>query len=283
MKCESAIICGCCCSGGWFRQLVGEFGRVRERKKLRVNLSKSKVMKCSRLVDERRMNVALNGTMLEEVKCFKYLRTSEAILTTPCVRFCFDEVYTTTARLSTKWCCSPKYRRAPRCDHSTNATACKITGAGWNRLDNCRKKRSCDRPFTVYMVAYPYLIIKLFFTQWCMIHTLLTAAGCTLPVLPDDSHENRLQIPLISLQISRTRYQSATDPTLRTAALDYYLIVLMLCILQELLLWSSGNCLFYYTLFWCYSLLLHLCLKVIILHFLICLCLETLKLQVETL
>ena len=30
-------------------------------------------MKCSRLVDGRRMNVALNGEMLEEVKCFKYL------------------------------------------------------------------------------------------------------------------------------------------------------------------------------------------------------------------
>ena len=46
----------------------------------RVNLSKSKVMKCSRLVDERRMNVALNGEMLEEVECFKYLGASEAIL-----------------------------------------------------------------------------------------------------------------------------------------------------------------------------------------------------------
>ena len=31
-------------------------------------------------------------------------------------------------------------------------------------------------------------------------------------VLPDGSHENRQHIPLISLQISQTLYQSATDP-----------------------------------------------------------------------
>ena len=60
-----------------------------------------------------------------------------------------------------------------------------------------------------------------------MIHKLLTAAGCTLPVvdimtfkvLPDGSHENRLHIPLISLQSSRIPDQSAADTTLRTAGL----------------------------------------------------------------
>ncbi len=30
-------------------------------------------MKCTRLVDGRGMNVALNGEVLEEVECFKYL------------------------------------------------------------------------------------------------------------------------------------------------------------------------------------------------------------------
>ncbi len=41
------------------RQLVEEFGTVCKRRKLRVNESKCKVMKCARLVDGRGMNVAL--------------------------------------------------------------------------------------------------------------------------------------------------------------------------------------------------------------------------------
>ncbi len=53
------------------RQLVEEFERVREGNK--VNGSKSKVMKCTRLGDGRRMNVILDGEVLEEVECFKYL------------------------------------------------------------------------------------------------------------------------------------------------------------------------------------------------------------------
>ena len=55
------------------RQLVEEFGRVCSRRKLRVNESKSKVMRCTRRIDGRRINVALNGKLLEEVECFKYL------------------------------------------------------------------------------------------------------------------------------------------------------------------------------------------------------------------
>jgi len=55
------------------RHLVEEFGRVCKRRKLRLNESKSKVMKCTRMVDGRRMNVILNGKLLEEVECFKYL------------------------------------------------------------------------------------------------------------------------------------------------------------------------------------------------------------------
>ncbi len=60
-------------SEGRLRQLVEEFGTVCKRRKLKVNGSKSKAMKCTRLVDGRRMNVALNGEVLEEVECFKYL------------------------------------------------------------------------------------------------------------------------------------------------------------------------------------------------------------------
>ena len=55
------------------RQLIEEFGRVCERRKLRVNENKSKVMRCTRFADGQRMNIVLNGELLEEVDCFKYL------------------------------------------------------------------------------------------------------------------------------------------------------------------------------------------------------------------
>ena len=55
------------------RQLVSEFGRVCERRKLRVNVGKSKVMRCTRNEDGARLNVTLSGEVLEEVDQFKYL------------------------------------------------------------------------------------------------------------------------------------------------------------------------------------------------------------------
>ena len=42
-------------------RLVSEFGRVCERKKLRVNVGKSKVMRFSRYGNGHRMHVILNG------------------------------------------------------------------------------------------------------------------------------------------------------------------------------------------------------------------------------
>ena len=54
-------------------KLVSEFGRVCKRRKLRVNVGKSKVMRCSRYGNVDRMHVILNGEPLEEVDCFKYL------------------------------------------------------------------------------------------------------------------------------------------------------------------------------------------------------------------
>ena len=54
-------------------RLVSEFDRVCERRKLRVNVGKSKVMRCSRYGNVGRMYVILNGEPLEEVDCFKYL------------------------------------------------------------------------------------------------------------------------------------------------------------------------------------------------------------------
>ena len=53
-------------------RLVSEFGRVCERK-LRVNVGKSKVMRCSRYGNGERMDVILNCEPLEEVDYFKYL------------------------------------------------------------------------------------------------------------------------------------------------------------------------------------------------------------------
>ncbi len=44
-----------------------------EKRKLRINESKSKVMTYSRLVDDGRLNVALNGKLLQEVEYFEYL------------------------------------------------------------------------------------------------------------------------------------------------------------------------------------------------------------------
>ena len=48
-------------------RLVSEFGRVCDRRKLRVNVGKSKVMRCSRYGNGNRMHVILNGEPLEEV------------------------------------------------------------------------------------------------------------------------------------------------------------------------------------------------------------------------
>ena len=54
-------------------RLVSEFGRVCERRKLRINVGKSKVVKCSRYGNWGRMHATLNGEPLEEVDCFRYL------------------------------------------------------------------------------------------------------------------------------------------------------------------------------------------------------------------
>ena len=51
-------------------RLVSEFVRVCERKKLRVNVAKNKVMRCARYDKGNRMHVILNGKPLEEVDYF---------------------------------------------------------------------------------------------------------------------------------------------------------------------------------------------------------------------
>ena len=59
-------------------RLVSEFGRVCEIRKLRVNVGKSNVMRCSRYGNGDRMHVILNSEPLEEVDCFKYLGSQVA-------------------------------------------------------------------------------------------------------------------------------------------------------------------------------------------------------------
>ena len=50
-----------------------EFGRIWKRRKLLVNVGKSKVMRCTNREDGNRLNVTLDGEVLEEVDQFKYL------------------------------------------------------------------------------------------------------------------------------------------------------------------------------------------------------------------
>ena len=58
-------------------RLVSELGKVYERRKLRVNVGKSKVMRCLRYGNMGRMYVILNSEPLEEVNC-KYLGSQVA-------------------------------------------------------------------------------------------------------------------------------------------------------------------------------------------------------------
>ena len=55
-----------------------EFDRVCEIRKFRVNVGKSKFMRCSSYGNGGRMHVILNGEQLEEVDCFKFLGSQAA-------------------------------------------------------------------------------------------------------------------------------------------------------------------------------------------------------------
>ena len=58
-------------------RLVSEFGRVCERRKLRVSVGQRKVLRFSSYVDVGRMHVGLKGDPLVEFDCFKYLHGSQ--------------------------------------------------------------------------------------------------------------------------------------------------------------------------------------------------------------
>ena len=59
-------------------RMMSMFGRVSERRKLRVNVGKSIVMRCSKCGNGSQMHVILNSEPLEEVDCFKYLGSQVA-------------------------------------------------------------------------------------------------------------------------------------------------------------------------------------------------------------
>ena len=55
------------------QKLVKEFGSVCKRRKLAVNVGKSKVMTIRNDWDENELNVSQNNNRMEEVECYRYL------------------------------------------------------------------------------------------------------------------------------------------------------------------------------------------------------------------
>ena len=55
------------------QRLLNEFDNVCERRKLKVNVGKSKVMVCGKNEREESLSLSLKGEVLEEVESFKYL------------------------------------------------------------------------------------------------------------------------------------------------------------------------------------------------------------------
>ena len=55
------------------QQLVTEFDRVCKRRKLKINVDKSKVLRCSREDPVPRIQIQIGGEQLEQVDGFKYL------------------------------------------------------------------------------------------------------------------------------------------------------------------------------------------------------------------
>ena len=68
---------------------MSEFGRVCERKKFRVNVGDSKVMRCSSFGNWGRMHVRLNDEPFNQVDCIKDLGSPVVVADGRCV---WDEV-----------------------------------------------------------------------------------------------------------------------------------------------------------------------------------------------
>ena len=54
-------------------RLVSKFDRKYNRRKLRANVGKRKVMKCCKYLSLGQMDERLNGEQVKEVNCFKYM------------------------------------------------------------------------------------------------------------------------------------------------------------------------------------------------------------------
>ena len=61
-------------------RLVKEFGRVCARRKLRVNVGKSKVMQCLRFRNAGLLVARLGNEQLDKVVCFKHLGSCAAAI-----------------------------------------------------------------------------------------------------------------------------------------------------------------------------------------------------------
>ena len=55
------------------QRLVNDFGRVCRKRKLTVNVEKSKVMKVSKTRDQNELNISLDGRRMEDVNTYRYL------------------------------------------------------------------------------------------------------------------------------------------------------------------------------------------------------------------
>ena len=55
------------------QRLVNVFGRVCKKRKLTVNVEKSKVMKASKNGDQNKLKINLSGKRMEEVNVYRYL------------------------------------------------------------------------------------------------------------------------------------------------------------------------------------------------------------------
>ena len=60
------------------QQLVTEFGKICDRRKLQVNVGKSKVMRCTTEENRGGLHINLGGEGLEEVESFRYLGSKVA-------------------------------------------------------------------------------------------------------------------------------------------------------------------------------------------------------------
>jgi hypothetical protein len=58
------------------QSIVTEFGKVCDRRKLSVNVAKSKKMRVTRRKNVNNLHITVNRVKMEEAECFKYLEVN---------------------------------------------------------------------------------------------------------------------------------------------------------------------------------------------------------------